>query len=508
MQFEKAKNSTRNFFFGIIYRIVTLVMPFVIRTIIIYKLGNEYLGLGSLFTSLLSMLNMAELGFGAAINFCLYRPIAEGNYEETGALLNLLKKMYRLIGVIILGVGLVLMPFLDKLISGNVPADINLYILYLIYLCQSVLSYLLFSYKNSILEVSQRRDVLHKINILVDIVRYMLQIILLLTFEDYYIYVLLLPVGQIAVNLMINYYSSKLFPEIKPKGQVSKETKKVITNKVLFLSAHSITSRLSSSMGSIIVSAFLGLVPVAIYGNYTYITTAILGFTMAGYSAVQSSVGNIIHCESRKTIIDTYKSLSFAAWWVSTVLYTCVFCLFQHFMIMWVGEDSLLPFLAVVWCAAGGFVNSIRQFISMVYINTAGVWNKTIVRQILEVTTNLILSLALVQSYGVTGILFSTFITHTVIGLVFDCCIIYKEILHLPIVNGLIEIAVRCGATVLLCGTAYLVTAQIPVAGLLGFIIKGIAAAAISGVPVLLNKLRSEEMNFIWSHIKALLHRK
>ncbi len=507
MEQERTKNSVRNFLFGFFNRLVIILMPFITRTIIIYKLGSEYLGLSSLFTSVLSMLSFTELGIGAAIGFCLYKPMAEGKNEEVGALLNLLKNMYRLVGTIILAAGLILLPFLDKLISGDRPADMNIYILYLIYLSQSVLSYFLFSFKNSLLNVGQRNDIMYKVNTSVELVRYILQIIVLLFFADYYIYALLLPIGQIIANLFINHYTNKSFPDIKIKGSVDKETKKVILSKVLFLSGHTITSKISTSIGSVIISASLGLVAVAIYGNYTYISGAILSFIVIGYSAVKSSVGNVIYKDGGRKNVELYKPLSFSAWSISSVLYTCMFCLYQPFMIMWVGEENLLGFWAMLFCTANAFVNSQRQFFSSIYIGISGLWNKTLSRQILELSANLLLSFLLVGRYGITGVVFAAFISHTAIGLVYDYFIVYKEILNIPLRTHLFLIIGRYSSTIILAGAAYFVTTLIPLDGILGFIVKGIVAATISGVPILLVKIRSDEMRFIINHIKPLLKR-
>ena len=186
MKFERTKNSSRIFFFGMINKICVTLLPFVTRTIIIYKLGRDYLGLTTLFTSVLSMLNMSELGIGSAIAFCMYKPVAEDDKRAVCALMNLMRKLYKLIGFSILGIGLILMPFIKNFINGEYPADTNIYLLYLIYLANSCVSYLLFAYKNTLLEVYQRGDVIQKLSTIVEVCKYGVQIIVLLFFENFY----------------------------------------------------------------------------------------------------------------------------------------------------------------------------------------------------------------------------------------------------------------------------------------------------------------------------------
>ncbi len=508
MEQQRTINSVRNFLFGLLNVIIKTLMPFVVRTIIIYKLGSEYLGLSSLFTSILSMLSFTELGIGTAIGFCLYKPMAEGRKEEVGALLNLLKNIDRIVGTVIFVAGLALLPFLKNLISGDSPADVNIYILYIIYLVQSVVSCFVFAFKNSLLIVGQRQDVIHKVNLSVELARYLLQILILLLFADYYIYALLLPIGQVVADLLINYYSNKVFPDIPIKGTISKELKKTIFSKVLFLSAQTLTFSISSSLGSIIVSASLGLVPVAIYGNYTYVSNAILSFITIGFSAISASVANVVYKDGSGSNAELYKPLSFVAWALPTVLYTCMFCLYQPFMIMWVGEEYLLSFWAMLLCTANAFVNSQRQFFSITYIGIAGLWNKTLPRQILDLSANLLLCFILVKPLGITGVVLAAFVSHTAIGLVYDYFIVYREVLQIPIHKHLLTIVLKYISTVLLASCAYIVTNIIPLYGISGFIVKGIVAAAISGGPIILVKYKSAEMKFIVDRIKPILSKK
>lgn len=158
----RTQNTIRNFSSGLIKQILNIILPFIIRTIVIYYLGAEYQGLSGLFTSILQMLSLAELGFSTAVVFALYKPISEKNTDLICALVNYLNKVYKIVGIVVLGVGLALLPFLGQLITGYVPENINIYILYLIYLFNTVISYWLFAYKSALLTAMQREDIVSK----------------------------------------------------------------------------------------------------------------------------------------------------------------------------------------------------------------------------------------------------------------------------------------------------------------------------------------------------------
>ena len=130
MKIQRTQNATRNVAVGVALRLYQMIGPFILRTVMIYVLGMPYVGLNSLFTSILQVLNLAELGVGSAMVYSMYRPIAEDNEKKICMLMKLYRIYYRVIGGVICALGLVIIPILPKLISGDVPADINIYILY------------------------------------------------------------------------------------------------------------------------------------------------------------------------------------------------------------------------------------------------------------------------------------------------------------------------------------------------------------------------------------------
>jgi len=166
-------------------KIYQLLVPFVMRTAMIYFLGVQYLGLNSLFSSVLQVLNLAELGVGSAMVYSMYKPIADDDTDTICALMRLYKIYYRIIGLVVCVAGLILLPFIPYLIKGEVPPDINVYILYVLNLGATVLSYWLFAYKNSILQAHQRTDMISKVMLVTETVKYILQFVILAIFHNY-----------------------------------------------------------------------------------------------------------------------------------------------------------------------------------------------------------------------------------------------------------------------------------------------------------------------------------
>lgn len=162
MRIERTKNSLRNFAFGVLLKIYQTFVPFAMRTLMIYFMGVQYLGLNGLFTSILQVLNLAELGVGSAMVYSMYKPIAEDNETKICALMGLYKKYYTMIGFVIALGGSILTPFIPYLIKSDMPADLNVYILYLLNLAATVLSYWMFAYKNALFQAHQRLDVTSK----------------------------------------------------------------------------------------------------------------------------------------------------------------------------------------------------------------------------------------------------------------------------------------------------------------------------------------------------------
>lgn len=410
MKIERTKNAARNVVFGIILKIYALALPFVMRTAMIYWLGVEYLGLNSLFTSVLEVLNLAELGVGSAMTFSMYKPIAEDDNDKICALMNLYHFYYRVIGGVVLIGGLVIFPFLPYLIKGNVPADINIYVLYLLNLSVTVLTYWLFAYRNSIFNAYQRTDVVSKVTIVTDTVKYAIQLFVLAFFHNYYMYVIAILATQILNNVSIAYLSKKMYPQYEPKGKISKSERKEINKRIKDLFTSKLGGTIVGSADTIVISAFIGLKTLAVYQNYYYIITALSGLVIILFNAVTAGSGNSMVMESKEKNYNDFKKLSWITYWMIGFVVCGLFCLYQTLMKVWVGTELMLnDYFVLLFCLY--FVGNMTIQLLSVYKNAAGIWHEDRFRPLIAGIANLVLNLIMVKFIGLYGIVLSTIVS-------------------------------------------------------------------------------------------------
>lgn len=459
MKIERTKNAKAGILSGFLKQVVNLGLPFISRTVILYVLGTEYLGLSGLFSSLLSFLSLAELGVSNALIYSMYRPIAENDKPMIRALLALYRKLYRIIGAIIFCAGLVCLPFLRYLIKGDVPADINLYVLYGLYLLNTVCSYFLFAYRGSLLTAHQRVDVDNMINTVIPLINWCVQMAMLLIFRSYYAYVIFLPVSTIVTNFVRLYYTKKLYPDLYAKGTVTPELKKSIYRKMKALVGAKISTVVLNSADNIVISAFIGLTMVTIYGNYFYIMNAVGGFLGIVYASVLPGIGNSLVTETTEKNYQDFKKMTFINLWLVGWCAVCLLCLYQPFMKVWAGEALLLPFSVVILIVIY-FIGYQGRKVVITYKDAAGLWWEDRFRPFVMAGTNLVSNLILVQFIGIWGIVLSTILslcvsipweTYTVFKYVFKRS--SKEY-YLTLLKFILVLLVACAATLGICQVA------------------------------------------------------
>lgn len=424
---ERTKNTARNIVFGFVSKIFSLLLPFVVRTIIIYKLGADYVGVGSLFTSILQILSVTELGFASAISFTMYEPIANSDTQKINESITLLRTIYKIVGLIILVVGLGLFPLLPFLIKGEVPADINIYILFAIYLSNTVISYLFYGYKNSILSANQRYDIISKVELIVSIARAIVQIVVLLIFSNYYLYTVAIPGFTLVSNLLVNRYATKMFPELKSSGRWSFKGLKGIRKQIGGIAIGRISLMCRNSFDSIIISALFGLTTVAIYSNYYLIVSSLFSFSSVVVTAMGASVGNSLALESVKKNEADHIKFDFYYKIIVGFCTICLFSLFQPFMKIWVGNSLMFSNFTMALFCIYFYVNQLPQ-IRSVYSEAAGLWWHFRHLTLGEMIANIILNIGLGYLIGVNGIILATIITAFCSSFIGCSYITYKKL--------------------------------------------------------------------------------
>lgn len=416
MRIERTKNATRNIVFGSFMKAYQMIIPFLMRTAMIYFMGVQYLGLNSLFVSILQVLNLAELGVGNAMVFSMYKPIVEDDEMTICSLMRLYRTYYRIIGSIIAVVGIAVTPFIPKLIKGDIPAELNIYILYLLNLAATVLSYWLFAYKNSLLQAHQRTDVSSIITVITNTLQYGLQLLIILFFKNYYLYIIVVLATQIFNNILTAIIVTRMYPKYKPVGRLEKKEIKKINSRIKDMFTGKIGSIILNSADTIVISSFLGLTTLAVYQNYYFIITSIIGFIEIIITSIMAGLGNSFITDTKEKVYTDLKKFTFMYQWLIGICSCCLLCLYQPFMHIWVGEKLMLSFPAVICFSVYFYVYEFNRLLN-VYKDAAGLWHEDRFRPLATSLANLALNLVLVQFWGVYGVLLSTVISMLIVGM-------------------------------------------------------------------------------------------
>ena len=416
MKIERTKNATRNIIFGVLLKIYQIAMPFFIRTAMIYYMGVEYLGLDSLFTSILQVLNMAELGVSSAMVYGMYKPIAEDDENTICALLKLYRTYYRIIGLVIGVVGSCLTPIIPILIKSNLPNGLNIYVLYWMNLITTVFSYWLLAYKMALFQAHQRIDVVSKISIITYSIRYFLQLFIIIVVKNYYLYLIAMLMTQILTNIFTAIQATKIYPNYKPKGYLEKENIKIINQRIKDLFTSKLGSVIVNSADTIVISTFLGLTVLAVYQNYYYILTSIIGLVSIIFNACTAGIGNSMIIETKEKNFNDLKKFTFLIVWIAGFCTCCFLCLYQPFMEIWVGKRYMLSQSAVICFCIYYFVYEVNQLLNT-YKDAAGIWHEDRYRPLVTAISNLIMNIILVQFCDIFGVLLSTVLSTLCIGM-------------------------------------------------------------------------------------------
>lgn len=501
---ERTKNATRNIIFGVILRAYQIIVPFLMRTAMIYLMGVQYLGLNSLFTSVLQVLNLAELGVGSAMIYSMYRPIAEDDNTTICALMKLYRTYYRLIGLIIAVVGCTLTPFIPKLISGDIPQGINIYILYLLNLGATVLSYWLFAYKNSILQAHQRTDIVSKVTLITNTIQYVLQLFVLWIFKNYYLYVIVMLVTQALTNIVTAIMADKIYPQFKPKGELHKEEIYQINQKIRDLFTAKLGGVVVGSADTIVISAFLGLTTLAVYQNYYFIMNSICGFITVIFSAITAGIGNSLVTESSEKNYNDFKKFTFIICFILCICCCCFVGLYQPFMKLWVGKKFMLSFSFVILFCILFYCLELAMVWATVK-DAAGLWHSDRFRPLIGACANLIMNIVLVQVIGLYGIILSTVFSYIFISMPWLIHNLFKFLYNESLKVYLKDLSMYILVAILATTITTIICRKITFVGIFELVFKGIISIIIPVSIEILCYRKKEEFKESIKLVKKML---
>ena len=495
MKLDFARNTKRNMLANALGCGVKIVFPFLNRTLFLWLMGPKYLGLNGLFVSVLGVLSLAEMGFGTAIVCSMYKPVADDDREILCAYLNFFRTVYRRIGAAIFAFGLCLLPFVGSLVRGDVPADVDLRVLYLVHLVNTSASYFLFAYRGAALGAHHRNDAVTNIRSATSVAQYVAVFLVLLLTRSYYLYVATTVAFTLVQNALLVVASRRLFPDLEPRGALAPELRRKVVSDVKSIVLHKVGGAISYSTDNIVVSAFLGLVAVAAYGNYFYVVTTVSGLAAVVHSSMTGGFGNKIHTESKEENFALFMRMCSLSAAVIIWCAAMMAALYQPFVVAWTKGDThlvrhaLTPVLMILYF----YVQQSRQLL-LSFKSAAALWREDRMKPIVAGAANLALSVLFVlflpEEYKLDGVIAATILTFAFIQAPWETHVVFTSFFDWRQARAYVKSQAGFAlAALALSAAAWGATKLIHLDGIAGLAAKGAVAAAVAS-PAALFMLR------------------
>lgn len=470
---SRTKYAVKNAGITAIMQIAKLVLDFVARTIFIFLLNADYLGVNSLFTNVLTVLSFAELGIGTAIVYQLYKPIAENNKQKINSLMNFYQKAYIGIGITIFILGLSLIPFMNFIVKEPPNISENLIFIYVLFLFNTAISYL-FSYKKSIITANQKDYIVQIYTRIFQIVQVVLQSIFLLLTHNYIVYLFIMIACTILTNLALCIKANKMYPFLKQKdknNKLSTKEKRTIFNDVKALFLYKFGSIVLNGTDNIIISILHGVTAVGVAANYTLITLGANSIISTALGSITASIGNLTVKASKKQIHDVLGQLLLISVWLYGILCIGFMCLANDFIFLWIGPNYLLDNFTVFAIVFSTYICGV-QFPAYTFRITQGLFVQSRWVPIIAAIINIILSVILGMSFGVPGVFIATGISRLVTTTVVDPWYVYKKNFRKKPINYYIKYLLMIVAVVINGCFQLCIVSLIQIDGISGFVIK------------------------------------
>ena len=427
---SRTTNTLFNFTSSMGGQFITILMHFIVRTVFINTLGKSYLGIGGLFSNILQMLSLAEFGVGSAIIYKLYEPLAKKDTKRIAVLMKFYKTVYRFIGLGVLLIGAILVPFLPVLIKdyGKLEAlHINAAFIFMLYLMKTVSSYLFFAYKSAIIKADQKQYLITVISYFFTFGTTVLQIISLIVTRNFTIYVLIMIVNVIGLNIVCAKLADRMYPYINDRntGSLPKEEVWEVFKDCGALFLYKLNGVVLKATDNIVLSVFLGLEMVAVYSNYYVLYTTLNSLFSHIFNSVSHSLGNLHASENEEKQYKIFKSTFLITAILGGTAGVGIFVVSNELVYSWIGEEWVLPQPFALLMGLEVFTLAFRLSISK-FRTTMGLFQQAKFRPVAGMIINLVVSVALVNALGIVGVLIGTVVADWTTTMWFDPIIIHK----------------------------------------------------------------------------------
>lgn len=507
---SRTVKTIRNTKYSLLYKLIDVLLAFVLRTIFIKCLSISYLGIQGLFSNILSVLSLFEAGVGAAIVFALYEPLAKNDNKKIASLMQLFKKVYTSIGILILVFGISLTPALKFII--HLPETIeHLYVIYWLTIANTSMTYFL-AYRRSLLIADQRSDINIKNQMLFRFTRFLLLALVLLLTRNFILYLIIEILNTLLSNLHISYIVKKRYTYIE-KEKASPLEKSEKEDLLRYMTAgifSKIGQTVVTSTDSLIISAFISTILVGYYSNYNLIYTNIDIFIYVLFSSVTAAVGNFAVEKSKEQSKQLFDKLYFINYVIVGLVAICMMCLSTPFVKLWLGEEYVLSEITVSIIVLNFYITSMCNATGNFLSSQGYLSYKNRFRPLVEAVTNLICSILFVTVFdlGITGVFMGTTVcflcgrmwmdTYTLYRFWFD--ISYKEFI-MKYVKQFLLVSVLS----LICKTLTQMIFHWFSVTIWSWIICGIICCGIFGLVITIIYRKTEEFRYAINTVKKIL---
>ena len=501
MEETRTKNTIRNVQTGAIVQLVNKLMAFVVRTVFIKMLNSEYLGVNGLFTNVLTILSFAELGIGTAIIFNMYKPVAEHNNEKIKSLMQLYKKAYNTIGIIVFVIGLCVIPFMNFIVKDAPNIKENLILIYILFLFNTASSYF-FTYKKSIISAHQKQSIINNIDSIFYLCKSVLEIIFLVLTRNFIVYLIIEILSTFCENIILSIKADKMYPYLKDKNvkKLSKNESKNIFDNVKSLVIYKFGGVIMNGTDNILISALVNVSTVGYCSNYILIINSVKSIITSALNGVTASVGNLNAVGEPKQKERVFYQITFANYIVYSFCSIAFIVLLNPFISLWLGQDYVLEIAVPISLAVSFFIEGLRNP-GYTYRTTLGLFQKGRATPYIGAITNIILSILLCKLFGVAGIFIATSIAQLVSYSWIDPYLIHKYEFKTPVSKYFKKYLSYTVVFAISSAIALGVSYMIPVQGIVGFILKAIIVCIVPNVINLVVFYKADEFKELKSKV-------
>lgn len=499
-------NYSRNIFFAILTQFITIVVNLVGRRLFVRLIASEYVGLSGLFASVLTLLSLAELGVGTAIVYSLYKPIKENDYEKIKSFMRLYKITYRFVGIFILAVGALIAPFI-KFFIKDVPNIQGIYIIYLLFVIQTASSYF-FSYKLNFLSATQNGYIVQLFRTAAVIIQVVLQSMGLIIFENYYVYLVIGIVIPTLVNLIACKYIDSKYPFLKEHAKkLSPEDTKPVKKNICAMFLYKVSSTLSSSIDTILVSGFMGIVEVAIYSNYHLLLTYSDKLFSGVLGTITPSLGNLLAEDDEENKVQVFKTMQFVYYWLATYFAVGAIVLFNPFISIWLGEEYLFHKSIVIALVISATLTNFQRPCALMRDAGGLFWHGKL-RPLAMTIINIVSSIIFVKLFGTIGVVLGTICSKVLTYVWYDPIIVFKYAIKYKLSKYFSRYIFQWGLLIVLIFTCDMLYKLSNVSGILGLIFGVVEVTLVVNATFLIVFCKTKEFKYLKNKVVAMLKRK